>query len=305
MPPDDDLSACMRPQRVVHQPQVLTFNLKSFWKNWLWRAEKKSATAVLTERDLLKDTSSNGSGGCLRSKAWNMARRRPLKLIPLVNGIASPTPPKLIALQAHKVSPKMRMVQGSNWPGGWSLTMIVKISLPWVWPTWPNLKQKIQLRVTAVGMCLWTCCLVCSCVFSWGIPGAWGSYPQAIPVIGEACKSGTSPAKSWYIIMSKWECCLPPRNIPQPLCFWKARPTSLTWGALLKCLTIQHWSSSISVLSTWTPFRSESRRGATHWHRHWWSHMAEKGLGIKFSPGIYSSASPWNSILENRTWKRH
>lgn len=105
----------------------------------------------------------------------------------LVNGIASPTPPKLIALQAHKVSPKMRMVQGSNWPGGWSLTMIVKISLPWVWPTWPNLKQKIQLRVTAVGMCLWTCCLVCSCVFSWGIPGAWGSYPGSVQEWNKSC----------------------------------------------------------------------------------------------------------------------
>ena len=261
MPPDDDLSACMRPQRVVHQPQVLTSNLKSFWKNWLWRAEKNLQLQLDWAR-LAEGHLQQRFRRLPQKQSLKYGQAKTFKPIPkLVNSIASP--PKLIALQAHKVSQKMRMVQGSNWPGGWSLTMIVKIPLPWVWPTWPNFKQKIQLRVAAVGMCLWTCCLACSCVFPWGIPGAWGPYPQAILDIREACKSGTSAAKSWYIMMSKWECCLPPRNIPQPLCFWKARPTSLTWGALLKCLTIQHWSSSISVLSSWTPFRTSAQNPGT------------------------------------------
>lgn len=297
MPPDDDLSACMRPQRVVHQPQVLTFNLKSFWKNWLWRAGKKICNCSLTERDLLKDTSSNGSGGCLRSKAWNMARRRPLK--PRSWSMAS-------LLQPPQNSLLCRLTKWvRRW--GWCREAIGQEveAWPWLWRfhyhEFDQLDQIWSKRYSWGWQPL-------ECAFELAAWFAAVCSPEVFLERGdltlEACKSGTSPAKSWYIIMSKWECCLPPRNIPQPLCFWKARPTSLTWGALLKCLTIQHWSSSISVSSSRTPFRSESRRGATHWHRHWWSHMAEKGLGIKFSPGIYSSASPWNSILENRTWKR-
>lgn len=232
---------------------------------------EKICNCSLTERDLLKDTSSNGSGGCLRSKAWNMARRRPLK--PRSWSMAS-------LLQPPENSLLCRLTKWvRRW--GWCREAIGQEveAWPWLWRfhyhEFDQLDQIWSKRYSWGWQPL-------ECAFELAAWFAAVCSPEVFLERGdltlEACKSGTSPAKSWYIIMSKWECCLPPRNIPQPLCFWKARPTSLTWGALLKCLTIQHWSSSISVLSTWTPFRSESRRGATHWHRHWWSHMAEKGL---------------------------